>query len=199
MGLKNEDIEFMKLPSSLESQMKFSLAVNQRKILINENITENTAMEVLYYLSKIKSIDEQLGTKDDIEIYVDTNGGEVFAAFSVVDMIEQMKKEGYNIITINMSKAFSAGFLIVLSGSIRKAFSRSRYMLHDVSYATWGKAQQMREDIEETEIIRVMCFDLIQKYCNISEEQIKYWIDRKVDKFFSAKEMLELKGVDEIL
>lgn len=199
MGLKNEDIEFMKLPSSLESQMKFSLAVNQRKILINENITENTAMEVLYYLSKIKSIDEQLGTKDDIEIYVDTNGGEVFAAFSVVDMIEQMKKEGYNIITINMSKAFSAGFLIVLSGSIRKAFSRSRYMLHDVSNATWGKTQQMREDIEETEIIRDMCFDLIQKYCNISEEQIKYWIDRKVDKFFSAKEMLELKGVDEIL
>ena len=199
MGLKNEDIEFMKLPSSLESQMKFSLAVNQRKILINENITENTAMEVLYYLSKIKSIDEQLGTKDNIEIYVDTNGGEVFAAFSVVDMIEQMKKEGYNIITINMSKAFSAGFLIVLSGSIRKAFSRSRYMLHDVSCATWGKTQQMREDIEETEIIRDMCFDLIQKYCNISEEQIKYWIDRKVDKFFSAKEMLELKGVDEIL
>lgn len=179
--------------------MKFSLAVNQRKILINENITENTAMEVLYYLSKIKSIDEQLGTKDDIEIYVDTNGGEVFAAFSVVDMIEQMKKDGYNIITINMSKAFSAGFLIVLSGSIRKAFSRSRYMLHDVSNATWGKTQQMREDIEETEIIRGMCFDLIQKYCNISEEQIKYWIDRKVDKFFSAKEMLELKGVDEIL
>ena len=199
MGLKNEDIEFMKLPSSLESQMKFSLAVNQRKILINENITENTAMEVLYYLSKIKSIDEQLGTKDDIEIYVDTNGGEVFAAFSVVDMIEQMKKEGYNIITINMAKAFSAGFLIVLSGSIRKAFSRSRYMLHDVSHATWGKTQQMREDIEETEIIRDMCSDLIQKYCNISEEQIKYWIDRKVDKFFSAKEMLELKGVDEIL
>ena len=199
MGLKNEDIEFMKLPSSLESQMKFSLAVNQRKILINENITENTAMEVLYYLSKIKSIDEQLGTKDDIEIYVDTNGGEVFAAFSVVDMIEQMKKEGYNIITINMAKAFSAGFLIVLSGSIRKAFSRSRYMLHDVSHATWGKTQQMREDIEETEIIRDMCFDLIQKYCNLSEEQIKYWIDRKVDKFFSAKEMLELKGVDEIL
>ena len=199
MGLKNEDIEFMKLPSSLESQMKFSLAVNQRKILINENITENTAMEVLYYLSKIKSIDEQLGTKDDIEIYIDTNGGEVFAAFSVVDMIEQMKKDGYNIITINMAKAFSAGFLIVLSGSIRKAFSRSRYMLHDVSYATWGKTQQMREDIEETEIIRDMCFELIQKYCNISEEQIKYWIDRKVDKFFSAKEMLELKGVDEIL
>ena len=179
--------------------MKFSLAVNQRKILINENITENTAMEVLYYLSKIKSIDEQLGTKDDIEIYIDTNGGEVFAAFSVVDMIEQMKKDGYNIITINMAKAFSAGFLIVLSGSIRKAFSRSRYMLHDVSYATWGKTQQMREDIEETEIIRDMCFELIQKYCNISEEQIKYWIDRKVDKFFSAKEMLELKGVDEIL
>lgn len=179
--------------------MKFSLAVNQRKILINENITENTAMEVLYYLSKIKSIDEQLGTKDDIEIYVDTNGGEVFAAFSVVDMIEQMKKDGYNIITINMSKAFSAGFLIVLSGSTRKAFSRSRYMLHDVSYATWGKTQQMREDIEETEVIRNMCFELIQKYCDISEEQIKYWIDRKVDKFFSAKEMLELKGVDEIL
>lgn len=193
-----DDLDF-KFPNMLSENMKLSLALNQRKILINEIISDEVSLEVLYYISKIRTHDSLLGTKDPIEIYIDTNGGDAFAGFAIVDMIEQLKNDGYEVVTINMAKSFSAGMIIAISGSIRKAFSRSRYMLHDAASGAIGKARELRESLEETEIIRDIYFDIIEKYTTITREDIENWIDRKYDKFFSAKELMELKGVDVIL
>lgn len=193
-----DDLDF-RFPNMLSENMKLSLALNQRKILINEIISDEVSLEVLYYISKIRTHDNLLGTKDPIEIYIDTNGGDAFAGFAIVDMIEQLKNDGYEVVTINMAKSFSAGMIIAISGSIRKAFSRSRYMLHDAASGAIGKARELRESLEETEIIRDIYFDIIEKYTTITREDIENWIDRKYDKFFSAKELMELKGVDVIL
>lgn len=193
-----DDLDF-RFPNMLSENMKLSLALNQRKILINETISDEVSLEVLYYISKIRTHDNLLGTKDPIEIYIDTNGGDAFAGFAIVDMIEQLKNDGYEVVTINMAKSFSAGMIIAISGSVRKAFSRSRYMLHDVASGAMGKARELRESLEETEIIRDIYFDIIEKYTTITREDIENWIDRKYDKFFSAKELMELKGVDVIL
>lgn len=193
-----DDLDF-RFPNMLSENMKLSLALNQRKILINEIISDEVSLEVLYYISKIRIHDNLLGTKDPIEIYIDTNGGDAFAGFAIVDMIEQLKNDGYEVVTINMAKSFSAGMIIAISGSVRKAFSRSRYMLHDVASGAMGKSRELRESLEETEIIRDICFDIIEKYTTITREDIENWIDRKYDKFFSAKELMELKGVDVIL
>lgn len=193
-----DDLDF-RFPNMLSENMKLSLALNQRKILINEIISDEVSLEVLYYISKIRTHDNLLGTKDPIEIYIDTNGGDAFAGFAIVDMIEQLKNDGYEVVTINMAKSFSAGMIIAISGSVRKAFSRSRYMLHDAASGAIGKARELRESLEETEIIRDIYFDIIEKYTTITREDIENWIDRKYDKFFSAKELMELKGVDVIL
>ena len=193
-----DDLDF-RFPNMLSENMKLSLALNQRKILINETISDEVSLEVLYYISKIRTYDNLLGTKDPIEIYIDTNGGDAFAGFAIVDMIEQLKNDGYKVVTINMAKSFSAGMIIAISGSVRKAFSRSRYMLHDVASGAIGKSRELRESLEETEIIRDIYFDIIEKYTTITREDIENWIDRKYDKFFSAKELMELKGVDVIL
>ena len=193
-----DDLDF-RFPNMLSENMKLSLALNQRKILINETISDEVSLEVLYYISKIRTHDNLLGTKDPIEIYIDTNGGDAFAGFAIVDMIEQLKNDSYEVVTINMAKSFSAGMIIAISGSVRKAFSRSRYMLHDVASGAIGKSRKLRESLEETEIIRDIYFDIIEKYTTITREDIENWIDRKYDKFFSAKELMELKGVDVIL
>lgn len=193
-----DDLDF-RFPNMLSENMKLSLALNQRKILINETISDEVSLEVLYYISKIRTHDNLLGTKDPIEIYIDTNGGDAFAGFAIVDMIEQLKNDGYEVVTINMAKSFSAGMIIAISGSARKAFARSRYMLHDVASGAIGKSRELRESLEETEIIRDIYFDIIEKYTTITREDIENWIDRKYDKFFSAKELMELKGVDVIL
>ena len=193
-----EELDF-RFPNMLSENMKLSMALNQRKIVINEGISDEVSLEVLYYVSKIRQHDTLVGSKEPIEFYIDTNGGDAFAGFAIVDIIEQLKKDGYEVTTINMAKAFSAGMIIAICGTHRKAFGRSRYMLHDVASGMLGKSREMRESLEETEIIKDIYFDIIEKYTSITKDEIENWLDRKYDKFFSAKELMELKGVDELL
>ena len=197
----NSDFDFLDLniPDAQSSQMKFSLAVNYRKIIIDGNIDENVALECIYYLNKIKDLDLRYEDKKPIEIYINSNGGSAFECFLIVDLIEQMKSDGYEIVTINMGKAYSAGMAIALCGSVRKSFKRARYMIHDVLSSSFGKSQELMEHLEESTIIKDIYYDIIRKYSNITLEEMKSWQERKLDKFFSADEMFELKGVDQIL
>ena len=200
-GLFDSDFDLLdtNIPNVQEFQMKFSLVVNQRKIIIDGTIDESIALECIYYLNKIKDLDIKYNEKKPIEIYINSNGGSAFECFLIVDLIEQMKKDGYEIVTINMGKAYSAGMAIALCGSTRKAFSRSRYMIHDVLSGGFGKSQELIEHINESTIIKNTYYDIIMKYSNITIDEIKNWEERKLDKFFSSQEMLELKGVDSIL
>lgn len=195
------------IPNALSNQMKMSMAVNSRKIIIDKIIDETVALECIYYLNKLRDLDTKYNPTtgdshndtEPIEIYVNSNGGSAFECFLIVDLIEQMKKDGYEIITINAGKAYSAGMAIALCGSTRKCFKRARYMFHDVSSGSLGKSQELAEQLEETAIIRNTYYDIITAYSDIKPETIKDWQERKLDKFFSSEEMLELKGVDVIL
>lgn len=197
----DSDLDFLdiSMPNAQSSQMKFSLAVNHRKIILDGIINETAALECIYYLNKIKNFDSKYCSKEPIEIYINSTGGSAFECFLVVDLIEQMKSDGYEIITINMAKAYSAGMAIALSGSIRKCFKRARYMVHDVLSGSFGKSQELIEHLEESMIIKNTYYDIIRKYSDITLEEMKQWQERKLDKFFSAQEMFELKGVDQIL
>lgn len=193
------DLLDLNIPNAQSNQMKFSLAVNQRKIILDSVIDETAALECIYYLNKIKDYDLKYGSKEPIEIYINSNGGSAFECFLIVDLIEQMKSDGYEIITINMGKAYSAGMAIALCGSTRKCFKRARYMVHDVLSGSFGKSQELIEHLEESTIIKDTYYNIIKDYSNITLDEMKNWQERKLDKFFSSKEMFELKGVDQIL
>lgn len=188
----------IKSDSMLIPQMKFSLVTNQRRILIDGIIDDNTVIMLSYYFSKIELMDK-FANKEDIEIWINTNGGEATACFTIVDMIEQMKDKGYNVITINIGKAYSAGLAIALCGSTRKAFRRARYMMHDISSGTSGKSQDITEYLEEMKVLKKTFYEIVMKYSNITYDDLVDWQRLKLDKFFSVDEMLELKGVDVIL
>ena len=187
------------LPNSQNTQMKYSLAINYRTILIDDIIDESTVIEFIYYLNKIKDLDNKFDNEKILYIYVDSNGGSAYECFTIVDLIEQMKDEGYEVVTVNIGKAYSAGMAIALCGTIRKSFKRARYMVHDILSGVVGKSQELREHLEESTIIRDSYYDIIMKYSNITIDEMKSWQERKLDKFFSAQEMFELKGVDQIL
>lgn len=197
---KNEsDFMALKQPNMLINQMKLSLVLNQRKIFLYDEVTEDSVFECIYYLYKLMDIDNHTGEKSPIDIYINSNGGYVADGLTLISLIEHMKDMGYEINTINMGRAFSMGFVIAICGTHRKAYRYSRYMAHDGSAGCFGKIQEMEERLEENKQMSKIMFDIIIKYTSITSEQLNDWKERKLDKFFSAEELLELKGVDEIL
>ena len=185
--------------NSLISQMRLSMAMKQRKIFFYDTVNESSVMETMYYLNRLMEVDETLGQKKPIEILINSNGGCCEDGLTLISLIESMIENGYHIITTNIGRAYSMGFMLAISGTERRAYRHARYMVHDVSTCTCGKAQQMREDLVETEVIREEIYDLICSHTSIPREDLISWQERKIDKYFSAKEAVDLGIADKIV
>lgn len=182
-----------------KEQMEFSFAIDQRKIVINEEITEQSVFRYLFYLHKILEIDAYRDEIDPIEIYINTDGGSVYDCLTLISYLEYLKDRGYYIITINIGRAFSAGFLLSIIGNERKSFRYARYMFHEVSGEVFGKHQTMLSDLDEFNKISNIGIGIILKYTNIPMSTLDDIISKKEDKYFSPEEMLALNAVDEIV
>ena len=181
--------------------MRASLALNQRKILLYDDVDETSILECIYFLNRLNYIDNKFhkDKKDPIEIQINTNGGFVEDGLSLISLIEQMKDDGYEIITTNIGKAYSMGFLISLCGSIRKAYRHSIYMYHDISYGAYGKHGDVVDSMEHAEYLRDIINNIVTSYTSSTVDDIQDINVLRKDKFFTPSEMLEIKGVDIIV
>lgn len=180
-------------------QMELSFAVNNRKIFINDDIDEESIFKYMYYINKILEYDKRVGSKNPIEICVNTNGGEVYSAFMFISFLENLKDLGYKIITTNVGKAFSAGFLISIVGSERRSYRYARYMYHQPSTFNRGKYQEIKEDLNEMEYIKNLGHELIMKYTDMKKDFLEDIDIKKQDKYLSPEDMLEYKGIERII
>lgn len=179
-------------------QMKYSLALNQRKVFLYSDITEDSIFECLYYLNKLRYLDTIENSKNPIDIVINSDGGNVYDCLSLISYIEDMKKDGYIIRTINMGRAFSAGFLLSIVGSKRIAYQYSRYMIHDISSISYGKIEAMRENMKELESLKNIVDSIILKYTKLTDEDLKDIYVKKSDRFFDIFQAEKYGFVDEI-
>lgn len=198
-GITNGSESMNIFSGGLIPQMKVSLALSQRKIYLYDDVEGNSIFECIYYLNKLMDIDKTTGEKPPIDIYISSDGGIIYEGFALLGLIESMKDSGYVINTINMSKAFSMGFIIAICGTNRYANRYASYMFHDVSCMTWGKLEYQQERMEESLRLRKILHDITTKYTKLEEKDLSYWLERKQDKFFSTEEAIQFGIVDKIL
>jgi ATP-dependent Clp protease protease subunit len=179
--------------------MKFSLAINHRKIFLYDEISENVIFEALYYLHKIIDLDNRAGTKLPIEIHINSNGGLVEDGYTLISLIENMKKDGYEIKTINIGRAYSMGLTIFLSGSTRLAYAYSRFMYHDFSYGSYGSSTSIKRAVQEAEILSEVINNYIIKNSKITKETLLSHNDKVNDWYISPEEAITFGIVDEII
>ena len=187
-----------KASDMLLSQMEISLVLNQRKIFFTEEVDGDSVFKCMYYLHRLRDLDKKTNTKDPIEIYINSPGGSLYDGLGLIGLIEQMKAEGYKIVTINIGIAASFAFLLLVCGSERKSYKYARAMYHDASSGMYGKFQDLVDHMEEMEVARDNYTEIIMQYTNLTMEQLTEWNEKKKDKWFSAQEMMEIQGVDVI-
>lgn len=177
-----------------------SLALQERKVLIYDVINRDSILNALHILDGIVGYDNRFNKpKNNIEIQISSVGGEAEDGFTLISTIEQLKKEGYNIITTNIGRAYSMGFLISICGSLRRCYKYSQYMYHDVSYEAVGKHYDILDSIEYCSFYRESVLDIVSKYTSLTKEEIENINKMRKDKFFTPKNMLDIKGVDIIV
>lgn len=98
-----------------------------------------------------------------LPIIIDSYGGEVYAALS---MLDSLKASGLEIITISKGKTMSAGTLLLSIGSKRYATENSTLMIHEASAGGHGTASAMANGAKHVKDMSNKMFDLMAENCN---------------------------------
>lgn len=175
--------------------------LSEKKIIINgdidESLIEKAVMQIFSYNQyDANMLQNQVGYKPEpIHVYLNSSGGLLDEAFSLISAIEASSTP---IITIALGKAYSAAFLILLSGHARFAQARSSLMYHQGSAGVVGEFNKMIEYAKHWENCQNMVEDYVIKKTKIKKKQLKQIFDNKTDYYMNAETALELGCIDGI-
>ncbi|MGE0879908.1 MAG: ATP-dependent Clp protease proteolytic subunit [Acidimicrobiia bacterium] len=133
----------------------------------------------------------------DINIYINSPGGDITALFAIYDTMQFIKPD---IATICYGQAASAAAVLLAAGTKGKrlALPHARVLLHQ-PYAQTGYAQTSDIEIAAKEILRMreLLDEILARHTGQSMEKINRDTDR--DFVLSAQEALEYGIVDDVI
>lgn len=170
----------------------YSRLLKDRIIMIGSPIDDNVANVVVAQLLYLQTE----APEKDINIYINTPGGNVTSGLSIYDTMQFVKSD---VSTYCVGQASSMGAVLLAAGAKGKRYAlpHSRIMMHQ----PWGGAQGAATDIhiQAKEILRMKedLEGILVKHTGQSLERIKADTDR--DYFMSAEEAKKYGIVDHVV
>lgn len=181
-------------------EMQVQSVLKNRNIPMIEEFTRESCYKVMYYMDKLKKLDEINNTIDKtITITISSYGGCAYSLLALVGYIERFKEQGYRINIHLESMGFSAGFYLLMCGSYRTMNRHAMAMIHSMSTGTYGHIQEMTEDMKHNEVLQGKIEELTIKYTKFSDKDMEEIRKYKLDKYMTAEECLEKGIIDEIV
>lgn len=132
--------------------------------------------------------------REPIKIYIDSNGGDLIATFTMIDAIRLSKTPVW---TINIGSAYSGGFFTFIAGHKRFTYPLASFLYHEGSTGNVGDAGKFQNFAAFYKKQLGNLKDITLKYTNISPEL--YEEKRRDDWWIDSKEAVELGIADEIV
>jgi len=170
----------------------FSRLMMDRIIFLGTGINDHVANIVQAQLLFLESAD----ASKDIQIYINSPGGSVYAGLGIYDTMQFIKPD---VATICTGMAASMGAVLLCAGAEgkRSGLTHSRVMIHQ----PLGGAQGQASDIEITarEILKLKdeLYQIISKHSGQNFDKVSDDSDR--DYWMKADEAKEYGMIDEIL
>ncbi|SDM74665.1 ATP-dependent Clp endopeptidase proteolytic subunit ClpP [Kriegella aquimaris] len=170
----------------------FSRLMMDRIIFLGTGINDQVANIVQAQLLFLESTD----ASKDIQIYINSPGGSVYAGLGIYDTMQFIKPD---VATICTGMAASMGAVLLCAGAKgkRSGLTHSRVMIHQ----PMGGAQGQASDIEITarEILKLKqeLYEIIARHSGQSVEQVNEDSDR--DFWMKADKAKDYGMIDEIL
>ena len=144
--------------------------------------------------SKFSAAVKELKSGDQLNIYVNSPGGDVMAATAMSSIIQRAKSRGVTVNAYIDGYAASAASFLVMAADNVYAYSSSMMMIHKPY--TWfvGNADEMRKEAETLEKIEdSTCIPLYMEKANVSEDEIKQLL--RDETWMGAKQMSEVFNI----
>ena len=196
-------MQFIEQKDMVAEHIKLMFSSGTRKIILWDEITEDSCLKLQYSIEKIVNEDVEDGISpndaDPITIAISSYGGSLLDIFSVISYIEELKERGYTIVTIADGKAMSAGAFLLMCGSERYARRYASIMLHQLSAGTSGTISEMENNVREFRRLWDLLKELTVKNTKMTTKQIDDIFNTNQDYYYSAQDCLKLGIVDYVL
>lgn len=151
----------------------------------------NSYIQFFNRIDQEKKIDANKRTP--IKIYIDSNGGNLEACFTIIDAITMSKTPVW---TINIGKAYSAGFFIFITGHKRFAYPNSSFLFHEGSTGIYQDANKFKNyaDFYKQQLEQLRAITL--EHTQIEPEEYDKHV--KDDWWFDVNEALKYGVTDKI-
>ena len=139
---------------------------------------------------------ESTDPKRDIQIYLNSPGGSVYAGLGIYDTMQFISPD---VATICTGMAASMAAVLMCSGTAgkRSALPHSRIMIHQPMGGVEGQATEIEITAREIQKLKKELYEIISKHSG--QPYDKVWADSDRDYWMTAEEAKAYGMIDEVL
>jgi ATP-dependent Clp protease, protease subunit len=170
----------------------FSRLMMDRIIFLGVPIDDYVANIIQAQLLFLESAD----SKKDIQIYLNTPGGSVYAGLGIYDTMQYISPD---VATICTGMAASMGAILLCAGAKgkRTALKHSRILIHQPMGSAEGQASDIEITAKEIQKLKKELYDIISSHSGQPTKKILKDADR--DYWMTSEEAKKYGMIDEIL
>ncbi|MBL8011627.1 MAG: ATP-dependent Clp endopeptidase proteolytic subunit ClpP [Flavobacteriales bacterium] len=170
----------------------FSRLMMDRIIFLGTGINDQVANIIQAQLLFLESVD----AKKDIQIYLNSPGGGVYAGLGIYDTMQYINPD---VATICTGMAASMGAVLLCAGAKgkRSALKHARVMIHQPMGGAEGQASDMEITVNEIKKLKKELYEIISNHSGQPFEKVEKDGDR--DYWMIAEEAKAYGMIDELL
>ena len=170
----------------------FSRLMMDRIIFLGVPINDYVANIIQAQLLFLESVD----AKKDIQIYLNSPGGGVYAGLGIYDTMQYIAPD---VATICTGMAASMGAVLLCAGAEgkRTALRHSRVMIHQPLGGAQGQASDIEITAREIQKLKNELYTIISEHSGKPFDEV--WKDSDRDYWMKAKEAKKYGMIDEVL
>ena len=170
----------------------FSRLMMDRIIFLGVPINDYVANIIQAQLLFLESVD----AKKDIQIYLNSPGGGVYAGLGIYDTMQYIAPD---VATICTGMAASMGAVLLCAGAKgkRTALKHSRVMIHQPLGGAQGQASDIEITAREIQKLKKELYTIISNHSGKSYDEV--WKDGDRDYWMTSSEAKDYGMIDEVL
>lgn len=170
----------------------FSRLMMDRIIFLGVPINDYVANIIQAQLLYLESVDP----KKDIQIYLNTPGGSVYAGMGIYDTMQYISPD---VATICTGMAASMGAVLLSAGTTgkRTGLKHSRILIHQPMGGAEGQASDIEITAREIQKIKKELYEIIAVHSK--QEYEKIWKDADRDYWMTSQEAKDYGMIDNVL
>jgi ATP-dependent protease ClpP protease subunit len=185
---------------SLKPSKDISSQFGSNQIFFYDDITKlsiyalNRQLDIAAKTVQVLKINYNLKETPPIDLYVGSDGGEVFSAFSAVDRIKSSIVPVHSYVE---GMAASAATLLTVCAHKRFIRKNGFMLIHQVRGGLWGPFEEIKEEVKNLELIMSYIRTIYLQHTKFTESDLDDLL--KQDLYLDANDCLKYGLVDEIV